>query len=58
MATKREEYFTDMLDHLNEYNDHHGQRLSSKKFIEAVLRVMEEEEEEIERSIDNITYDT
>ena len=58
MASERYEYFTEMLDHLNEYNDRHGQRLSSKKLKEAVLQVMEEEEEEIERNINNITCDT
>ena len=42
MATEREKYFMVMLDHLNEYNDHHGQRLSSKTLKEAVLQVMEE----------------
>ena len=44
-----------MLDHLNEYHDRHGQILSSKNLKEAVLRVMEGEEEEIERNINNIT---
>ena len=58
MASERDEYFTEMLDHLNEYNDRHGQRLSSKKLKEAVLQVIEEEEEEIERNINNITCDT
>ena len=43
MATPRKEYFMDMLDHLNEYNEHHGKRLSSKNIQEAVLIVMEEE---------------
>ena len=38
------EYFTEILDHLNEYHDRHGQRLSSKNLKEAVLRVMEQEE--------------
>ena len=33
------------MDHLNEYNEHHGKRLSSKNIQEAVLVVMEEEEE-------------
>ena len=42
MATPKEEYFKDMLDHLNEYNDRHGQLLSSKKLQDAVIRVMEE----------------
>ena len=46
MATEGNEYLTDILDHLNEYQDRHVQRLSSKNFKEAVLRFMEEEEEE------------
>ena len=58
MATSGNEYFTDMLDHLNEYHDPHGQRLSSKKLKEAILHVMEEEEKEIERNINKITCDT
>ena len=45
MATERNEYFTEMFDHLNKYNYCRGQRLSSKNLKEAVLRVMEEEEE-------------
>ena len=47
-----------MLDHLNEYNYRCGQILSNKNLKEAVFRVMEEEEEEIERNINNITCDT
>ena len=47
MATSGDEYFTDILDHLNEYQDHHGQRLSIKNPREAVPRIMEQEEEEI-----------
>ena len=58
MATKRDEYFTEMLDYLDKYNDRHGQRLSSKNLKEAILRVMEEEEEDIKRNINNITWDT
>ena len=58
MATSGDEYFAKMLDHLNEYHNRHGQILSSKNIKEAVLRVMEEEEEEIERNINNITCDT
>ena len=54
MDTKENEYFTDILDHLNEYQDRRNQRLSSKNLKEAVLRVTEEEEE-IERNINNIT---
>ena len=37
MATSGNEYFKDILEHLNEYNDRHGQILSSKKLKEAVL---------------------
>ena len=58
MATPRFEYFTDLLDHLNKYNDRHGERLSSKHIKEAVLRVMDDEEEEIERNINNIICST
>ena len=47
-----------MLDHLNEYHNRHGQILSSKNIKEAVLRVMDEEEKEIECNINNITCDT
>ena len=41
MDTPREEYFIEMLDHLNKYNERHIKLLSSKKLQEAVLRVME-----------------
>ena len=51
-------YFTDMLDHQNEYNDRHSQRLSGKNIKESVLQVMEEEEEEVKHNINNITCDT
>ena len=47
-----------MLDHLNEYNDRHGQQMSNKNLRDAVIRVMKEEEEEIESNINNITMDT
>ena len=53
MATEENEYFTDILDTLNKYQDRHGQRLSSKKLKEALLRVMDEEEEEMKRNIRN-----
>ena len=58
MATEDNEYFLDILDTLNKYQDRHGQRLSIKKLIEAVLRVMDEGKEEMERNINNITCDT
>ena len=51
MVTEDHEYFSDILDTLKRYQDRHGQILSSKKLKEAVLRVMDEEEEEIERNI-------
>ena len=50
MANVDNDYFSDVLDTLNEYKDRHSQRLSSKKLREAVRRVMGEEEEEIERT--------
>ena len=52
-ATAYNEYFTDVLDTLNKYQDRHGQRLSSKKLREAVRRVMDEEKGEW-----NVTYIT
>ena len=58
MANVNNDYFSDVLDTLNEYQDRHGQRLSSKKLREAVGRVMNEEVEEIECNINNITCDT
>ena len=42
MVTLREEYFTEMLDHLTEYIEHHSKQLSSKNILEDVLRFMEE----------------
>ena len=44
MATEGNEYFSDIIDHLNGYQDRHRQRLSSKNLKEAVLRIMEQEE--------------
>ena len=58
MATEDNEYFLDILDTLNKYQDRHGQRLSSKNLREAVRRVMDEEEEEMERNINNTTCGT
>ena len=42
MATEDNEYFTEILDTLNRYQDRHGQILSSKKLKEALLRIMDE----------------
>ena len=58
MDSEDNEYFTDILDTLNKYQDRHGQRLSSKKLREAVRRVMDEEGEEMERNIYNLTCHT
>ena len=58
MATEGNEYFTDFLHTLNKYQDCHGQKLSSKYLNEAILHVMEQQEEEIEGNINNITCDT
>ena len=62
MATEDNEYFTDIIDTLNRYQDSHGQRLSSKKLKESLLYVMDETEEEIKRNrsdskeqVDNIS---
>ena len=48
----------DILDTLNKYQDCLGQRLSSKNLKEAVIHVVEQQEEEIERDINNITCNT
>ena len=58
MATEGNEYSTDIIDHPNGYYDRHDQRLSSKKLKGAVIRIMEHEEEEIKRNINNITFNT
>ena len=58
VATPGNEYFMDIIDTLNKYQDFYSQRFSSKKHKEAVLHVMEQAEEEIERNINNITCDT
>ena len=58
MDTEDNEYFTDILDTRNTYQYRHGQILSSKKLKEAVLHVMDEEEEDIEHNINNVTCDT
>ena len=49
MTTSKEEYFTEMLDHINEYNERYGKLFPSKKLLEDVFRVMEEEEKDAKR---------
>ena len=39
MATEGNEYFTDILDHLNEYQNRHDHILSTKNLKEAALHV-------------------
>ena len=47
-----------MLDSLLEHNHRHGTPLSSKKLQEAVIIVMEEEEKDAERNVNNVIMDT
>ena len=56
MATEENEYFTNIIDTLNRYQDCHGQILSSKKLKEAVLCVMDKEEDNIKRNINNDVF--
>ena len=46
-----------MLDHLNNFCERHGERLSSKTLRCAVIRVMEEEEEYEQNNFNNFTTD-
>ena len=58
MATSNEKYFTEILDHLNNYTDHHRQGLTSENLWDVVIRVMEEEEEDAQNNVNNGTKDT
>ena len=58
MATPKEEYFTEMLDHLIRHNQCHGTPMSNKKLQEAVIRVMEDEEKYAKHNINKIIMDT
>ena len=58
MATEDNEYFTDIFDIVNTCQYHHEQILSSKKIKEAVLRIIDEEEEDIKCNINIVTCDT
>ena len=49
MATQKEKYFSEMLDYLNNYNEQHGDQFSSEKLQDAVIRVIEEEEEDTKK---------
>ena len=55
MATPKEEYLTEMLDHLNEHNRRNDKPLSSKNLRESVIRVMEEEEKDAKCNVNNVT---
>ena len=48
----------EMLDSIIQHNHRHGTPLSSKKLREAVIRVMEDEEKDAKRNVNNITMDT
>ena len=58
MATLKDKYFTDTLDHLKDYNDRHGERLFSEKLRDSTIRVTLEEEENDQNNINNVTTDT
>ena len=58
MATPKEEYFTEMLDHLIEHNIFHGTPMSNEKLREAVIRVVADEEKNAKRNVNNVTTDT
>ena len=57
MATPKEEYFGDILDHLIKHNRRHSTPMSNEKLREAVIRVMEYEEKDPERNVNNVTTD-
>ena len=44
--------------HLNDCNEHQGERLSIGKLRDTVIRVMEEEEEDAQNNVNNVTTDT
>ena len=45
------------MDHLNKHNRHHGKPLF-KNLQEAVIRIMEEEEDDAKNNVNNVTKDT
>ena len=47
-----------MLDHLIKHNRCHGTPMSNKNIQEAATRVMEYEEKDSERNVNNVTTDT
>ena len=58
MATPKEEYYTEMLYSLLEYNHCHGTPFYSRNIQEAVIRVMEDKEKYAKRNVNNVTTDT
>ena len=61
MATPRDEYHTNLLETLVNYNDCNNGPLSKKKIQQSVIRVMAETEEEkcdAKRKANHVTMDT
>ena len=58
MATPKEEYFTELLEYLIEHNHRHGTPISNEKLQESVIRVMDDEEKDAKRNVNNVTTDT
>ena len=57
IATPKEEYFTEMLHSLIERNRCHSTPMSNKNLQEAVIRVMEDEKNDANRNVHNVTTD-
>ena len=47
-----------MLDQLIKNNHRHGTPMSNKNLRKAVIRVMEDEEKDAKRNVNNVTKDT
>ena len=58
MENPKDECFTEMLHSLLKHNHCHGTPFSSKNLQEAVIRLMEEEEKDAERDLNNVTTNT
>ena len=61
MDTPKKEYYTNMLEKLDNYNDRNNGPFSNGKIKQAISRVMvetEEEERDAERNANHVTMDT
>ena len=58
MATPKEEYFGEMLDHIIKQNHRHDTPMSNENLQEAVIRVMKDEEIYAKRNFKNVITDT